>query len=88
MYAALGAHLVTVFFQYVVFPLNRAVRIRGTFLNLVLVLIFGGATVWLYLFLADQNCESQQTARASCVVVLSRVFPSRLLSSLTGAETR
>ncbi len=54
MYFALVSHLYMSFWRYIVMPLNRALRLRGTFLNLILILIMCGALIFLSQFLVQQ----------------------------------
>ena len=66
MYFALSAHLFHALWRYVVFPLNRTIRIRATLLNLIPVLIGGGAFVLLCWFLVQQIVEASKTIVLAC----------------------
>jgi hypothetical protein len=60
MYSVLSAHLYMTFWRYVVMPLNRTVRLRGTFLNLILILILSAALLYLCWFLLQQIVDASK----------------------------
>jgi hypothetical protein len=66
MYLALGLHLFMSFWRYVVMPLNRTVRLRATFLNLMVILAVSGALLWLYNFLSHQVTEASKHLVLGC----------------------
>lgn len=66
MYLALGLHLFMNFWRYIVMPLNRAVRLRATFLNLVVLLVASGALLGLYYFLSHQVTEASKHLALGC----------------------
>jgi len=66
MYFVLSSHLYMSFWRYIVMPLNRAVRIPATFVNLVLILIGSGATLFLVWWLIQQIIDASRHLVAVC----------------------
>jgi hypothetical protein len=66
MYFVLSSHLYMSFWRYIVMPLNRAVRVPATLVNLVLILVGCSAVLFLVWFLIQQIADASRHLIAVC----------------------